>query len=72
MVGLFEKSDRAMERLVALGDGEQPWGDDRTCPRCGATDLPLQRTTPTKVTGMTFHYIAHCGGAWMRGPITYV
>ena len=61
--------------FVAVGaDDTPPWGDDRTCPRCGAQDLPLQHgvtidKTHPDTPDIVLRYIAHCGGVWLRGPI---
>ena len=51
--------------FVAIGRGESPpWGDDRSCPTCGEPDLPLHGSDPPGL-----HYITHCDGTWLRGPI---
>jgi len=60
--------------FVAFADGEDPpWGNDRTCPACGQTDLPLKASVTVSSTGPgpspTLHYITHCGQSWLRGPI---
>jgi hypothetical protein len=61
--------------FVVVDDGDDPpWGHDRTCPRCGQTDLPLQASetisaTGPRALGLVLHYISHCGGTWLRGPI---
>jgi hypothetical protein len=51
---------------LALGNGEpMPWqGLSLMCPDCGTGPLPLKSSEPPLL-----HYIAHCGKAWMRGPI---
>jgi hypothetical protein len=46
-----------------------PWGDDRTCPECGERNIPLSEATSDSGSGIILTFIAHCGGAWMRGPI---
>lgn len=53
--------------FVAIGAGEPaPWSDlPLTCPTCGEGPLPLLDTDPPGLS-----YIKHCGGVWMRGPIT--
>jgi hypothetical protein len=61
--------------FIAVGRGEDPpWGDDRTCPACGKRNLPLQAgetisSTDPGAPDIVLHYIAHCGGTWLRGPI---
>ena len=55
-------------------DETPPWGDDLTCPRCGAQDLPLKEgvtidKTKRDVPEIVLRYITHCGEAWLRGPI---
>lgn len=59
--------DESHERYVAVGRDElPPWGDDRSCPTCGEPELPLRATTGGSIV---LHFISHCGGTWMRGPI---
>jgi hypothetical protein len=69
MSGLFKEADDVLERYVAIGNGEiPPWGDDRSCPTCGEPDLPLKATSESN--SVVLRYISHCGGTWMRGPIS--
>jgi hypothetical protein len=65
----YSSSQQDEVPFVVIGHGEPvPWGDDydRICPQCGEKDLPLLDSVPPGL-----HYIEHCGGVWMRGPITF-
>lgn len=56
--------------FVAIGyDEDPPWGDDRTCPKCGEPDLPLEHSD--LASGIVLHFISHCEETWLRGPITW-
>ena len=55
---------------LAIGNGEKvPWSNDRSCPTCGEKDLPLLSAT-SGTERVTLHYIKHCDGQWLRGPMS--
>lgn len=68
-----QEAEREDIPYVAIGAGEPaPWAHlDLNCPSCGEGPLPLQRSrhVDAERSGIVLHFITHCGGTWLRGPM---